>query len=176
MKPEQLNDWVTLYEGGCPQQAVNKCRKQVASDLWEGRRAELTYLYHDLKWSQAKVATYFGVTQSGFAIVMKRLGITARNRANFGTRNGRFKDGSQSRLYRRVVVKDKCTLCGCADRLSVHHKNDNHYDNRPENLEVLCNSCHMSETKRKWWAAKKAGQPLPKSNGPVGWVCKKEVC
>lgn len=65
--------------------------------------------------------------------------------------------------------KDKCERCGSTNRLCVHHINDDHFDNRPENLQTLCNSCHMSITKKKWWDAKKAGQPTPKSNGSVGW-------
>lgn len=151
------------------QQAGNEKRRKAAAKVWEGRRAEIEWLYHSQQWSQAKVAEYYGITLAAIQKVMKRLGITTRSRANVGKRNGRYKDGSQSRLYRVLVEKDKCRKCGATEDLGIHHKNDDHFDNRLENLEVLCNSCHMSETKRKWWAAKKSGKPLPKSNGPVGW-------
>lgn len=152
------------------QQAGNEKRKQAAELAWTKRRAEIEWLYQTQMWPQQKIAEYFGVTLAGIQKVMKRLEIKPRTRANIGTRNGRFKDGSQSRLYRVMVVKDKCRKCGVTETLGIHHKNDDHYDNRLENLEVLCNSCHMSETKRKWWKAKRAGEPLPKSNGPVGWT------
>ncbi len=135
----------------------------------------MTRLYNVQQFPQAKIAEYFSVTLAGIQKVMKRLGIKPRTRANVGKRNGNFRDGKSSRLYRTVITKDKCRKCDATDDLGIHHKNDDHYDNRLENLEVLCNSCHMSETKRKWWAAKKAGLKTPKSNGPVGWDRKSKL-
>lgn len=151
------------------QQAGNEKRRKAAAAIWDKRRAEIEWLYLSQQFPQQAIADYFGVTLAGIQKAMKRLGIRPRSRANVGKRNGRYRDGSQSRLYRVMVVKDKCSKCPATTDLGIHHKNDDHYDNRLENLEVLCNSCHMRETKRKWWAAKKAGKPLPKSNGPVGW-------
>jgi len=152
------------------QQAGNEKRKAEALNLWMGRKAEIEWLYSIQQFPQAKIAEYFSVTLAGIQKVMKRLEIKPRTKANIGKRNGRYKDGSQSRVYRTVITKDKCSKCQVTEDLGIHHKNDDHYDNRLENLEVLCNSCHMSETKRKWWSAKNAGMPTPKSNGPVGWT------
>lgn len=151
------------------QQAGNDKRKKAAKVVWEKRRTEIEWLYLNQQWSQEKIADYFCVSLAAIQKVMKRLDIKPRPRATAGKRNGRYKDGSQSRLYRVMVEKDKCRKCGTTEDLGIHHKNDDHFDNRLENLEVLCNPCHMSETKRKWWAAKRAGLPTPKSNGPVGW-------
>lgn len=67
------------------------------------------------------------------------------------------------------MVKKECAKCNSKEMLGIHHINDDHFDNRPENLQVLCNRCHISITKKKWWDAKKAGLPLPKSNAPLGW-------
>lgn len=152
------------------QQAANRRRSEQAKTAWEGRRDELCRLYYDEHKSLSEIGARFGVSGSGMRLVMKRMGLSLRSHANYGHRNGRFKDGSQSRLYRTVIEKDRCVRCGTSSDLGIHHKNDDHYDNRAENLEVLCNSCHMSLTKKKWWDAKKAGLPTPKSNGPVGWV------
>ena len=157
------------------QQAGNDRRKAEAEKLWAKRKPEIEWLYNVQQFPQAKIAEYFSVTLAGIQKVMKRLGIKPRTRANVGKRNGNFRDGKSSRLYRTVITKDKCRKCDATDDLGIHHKNDDHYDNRLENLEVLCNSCHMSETKRKWWAAKKAGLKTPKSNGPVGWDRKSKL-
>lgn len=152
------------------QQAGNARRRDEAAAMWGGRKAEIERLYHQEGWSQARLAAHYGMTPSGVQRVMERLGIAVRTRENRGPRNGRFKDGSQARGYRKVIVKDLCSRCGATEDLGIHHKNDDHYDNRLENLEVLCNSCHMSITKKEWWDAKRAGSPTPKSNGPVGWT------
>lgn len=42
----------------------------------------------------------------------------------------------------------ECVKCGGWDNLQVHHKNGNHKDNRPENLQWLCINCHSREHKR----------------------------
>lgn len=36
-----------------------------------------------------------------------------------------------------------CTQCGTTDAIQVHHINYNHFDNRVENLVVLCSKCHI---------------------------------
>jgi hypothetical protein len=137
------------------QQAANKRRKQEAEALWMERKSEIEWLYNDQEWSQAKIAEHYGISQSAFHKVMKRLGIKARGRGNKGKRNGRYKDGSQSTLYRLMITKDKCANCGAINRLVIHHKNGNHQDNHLENLQVLCESCHNSLTKRLWWKKQK---------------------
>ncbi len=142
------------------------------SDVWDGRKEEMEYLYHVARLSQGQIAAYFGVAYAMVQKVMDRLGIARRGKGRSGREHYNFKTGLHNRDYRKIITKDRCRLCGATTDLGIHHKNDDHYDNRLENLEVLCNPCHMSETKRKWWAAKKAGLPLPKSNGPTGWTRK----
>jgi hypothetical protein len=86
-----------------------------------------------------------------------------------GENHGRWKDGMSRRGYRKFIVKEKCNRCSSKDGLGIHHKDNDHFNNDPDNLEVVCNSCHMSEHKKAYWKAIKEGQTPPKSNGPVGW-------
>lgn len=80
-----------------------------------------------------------------------------------------WKGGASKREYRKVIDKQVCSRCGARINLGIHHRNLDHYDNRPENLEVLCVSCHMSLHKQAYWDAYHSGEETPKSNGPTGW-------
>lgn len=37
----------------------------------------------------------------------------------------------------------KCEVCGSTTNIDVHHKDGNHQNNVPENLLVVCRSCHL---------------------------------
>ena len=51
-------------------------------------------------------------------------------------------------LFNRKLKEKKCEICGCTDwlgkpiTLQLHHKNGNPYDDRLENLQILCPNCH----------------------------------
>lgn len=143
------------------QQAGNKRRATEAGAVWASRKAEIEWLYYNQEWSQQKIAGYYAVSQEAVRKIMRRLSIPSRGRARKGQANGNFKDGTQSTLYRMMIVKDKCSLCGATTDLCIHHKNGDHYDNHLENLQVLCDSCHNSMSKRLWWAAQKRGASTP---------------
>lgn len=86
-----------------------------------------------------------------------------------GEKHWLWKGGHSRRRYRGKVYKEKCDLCGSKLNLGIHHRDLDHYNNAPENLEVLCVSCHMSLHKQLYWDAIHAGKEPPKSNGPIGW-------
>lgn len=46
-----------------------------------------------------------------------------------------------------IPLKANCERCGGTARLGRHHLNQNPTDNRPENVQTLCASCH---TKWHW--------------------------
>ena len=51
----------------------------------------------------------------------------------------------RKRLITQNIKKNECELChisGDETNLELHHINGNHYDNRLENLQILCPNCH----------------------------------
>lgn len=48
----------------------------------------------------------------------------------------------KDRLINSGIKECKCELCRYVDNLELHHINGDHYDNRLENLQVLCPNCH----------------------------------
>lgn len=48
----------------------------------------------------------------------------------------------KERLINAGIKESKCELCGYTENLELHHINGNHYDNRLENLQILCPNCH----------------------------------
>ena len=134
------------------QQAANTKRKTDATKLWKSRRAEIVWLYQTQMWSHAQIGKYFGITQVGMTLVMKRLKVKSRGKGRRGKLHHHYKDGSHSVLYRQMIEKDECEKCKATTRLVIHHKNGKHQDNHLRNLQVLCESCHNSYHKRLWWA------------------------
>ena len=140
------------------QQIGNLRRQREAASIWGGRRAEIQALYVEGPLSQAELAAHFGVSQQGVAKALKRMGIMPKSRGRAGELNGRYIDGTQSTIYRKMVEKTHCNRCGSKDQLLVHHADGDHTNNVVENLEVLCSPCHSSHHKQEWWASQKAGQ------------------
>jgi hypothetical protein len=81
--------------------------------------------------------------------------------------------GKDRRGYRNNIDKIICDECACHDNLCIHHTNFDHYDNREDNLRVLCVSCHLALHKQAYWDSIHSGEKPLTSNGPVGWTTKK---
>lgn len=112
---------------------------------------------------RGKPATYWKGKKQPRELVEKRVSQIR------GEKHYLWKGGESRRPYREQVEKKSCQECGQTENLSIHHINFDHYDNRPENLQVLCVSCHMSFHKQAYWDAIHTGKEPPRGNGPVGW-------
>ena len=54
-------------------------------------------------------------------------------------------DTLRKRLIKQGLKKNECELCHTSGEevgLELHHINGNHYDNRIENLQILCRKCN----------------------------------
>jgi hypothetical protein len=64
------------------------------------------------------------------------------------------------RLFKDGIKEKKCEKCklsvwmGEEMVLELDHKNENHFDNRLNNLEVLCPNCHAQKTRKARLAKK----------------------
>ena len=75
-----------------------------------------------------------------------------------------WKGGKSRRSYRRVIKKVKCATCDSRLNLCIHHRDFDHYNNDPANLQVLCVSCHLSLHKTAYWEAVRTDKEPLRSN------------
>lgn len=66
--------------------------------------------------------------------------------------NVSFKSSAlKKRLIDLGLKENKCEICGCTQwmgkhlTLELHHINSDHFDNRLENLQILCPNCHSQQ-------------------------------
>lgn len=52
------------------------------------------------------------------------------------------KSASRSRMKAHAFIKTACETCGRTEKLHVHHKDHNPFNNTRENLQTLCVRCH----------------------------------
>jgi len=137
------------------QQSANQKRSEQSRLLWESRREEIITLYGG-EWSQQRLADKYGVSLCAVWKAMRKMGIPAKPKYRTGKQNGRYIHGKETTLYRSMVKKKICAHCEATTNLCIHHKDENHYNNCLENLEVLCMSCHSSMHKKQWWDKRKS--------------------
>lgn len=67
-----------------------------------------------------------------------------QSESKIGNKNPQFKNGiTAKRKAARNNRKTYCELCGSTSNLHGHHKDRNHFNDSPENIQTLCNSCHQ---------------------------------
>ena len=78
----------------------------------------------------------------------------------------------KERLFKSGLKQQKCEVCGLETTwndkpitLELHHINGNHYDNRLENLQILCPNCHsQTENYKRRNKNKSKETPTPLSS------------
>lgn len=67
------------------------------------------------------------------------------------TKQGYSTAHHSSRMLAYIILEKeyKCERCGSTRNVDVHHKDGNFSNNTPENLVVLCRSCHAKEHQHK---------------------------
>lgn len=83
------------------------------------------------------------------------------------------------RLVKEQLKKWECEKCGISEwngkpiMLELHHINGNHYDNRIENLQILCPNCHSQTDGYK---NRKKYDVIPLKNKRKQHLCICEMC
>lgn len=94
--------------------------------------------------------------------------------------NVNFKSNTlKYRLIKEGLKEYKCEQCGCDGywcgkpiTLELHHINGNHYDNRIENLQILCPNCHSQTSTHKRRKKSNTDKPLPFKRKTYICLCK----
>lgn len=88
----------------------------------------------------------------------------------------------KNRLIASGLKEYKCEKCGCDGTwlgepitLELHHINGNHFDNRLENLQILCPNCH-SQTNSYRGKNNTKYQDIPNPQNRINRVCICECC
>ena len=85
-----------------------------------------------------------------------------------GEKHWFWKGGIAKQDHVKVIKKEHCADCGARTNLCIHHIDFDHYNNSPENLKVMCVTCHMSFHKKEYWKAVKAGKEPKRSTQIYG--------
>ena len=61
---------------------------------------------------------------------------------------------------RKIVPHGPCNRCGSESASDVHHRDGNHQNNDPSNLERICRSCHVKEHGQPKGSCSICGKPV----------------
>ena len=86
-----------------------------------------------------------------------------------GDKHWLWKGGMERRGYRKMIKKERCDECGGRINLCIHHKDFDHFNNAPDNLQVLCVSCHLSYHRKEYLKARREGRTPKTSTRPHHW-------
>lgn len=82
-----------------------------------------------------------------------------------GSRHWNWKGGRSEIWYRKLLAESgrekKCHYCQSVNQIEIHHLNQDHYDNRLENLVYACKECHERQHEHKSWLKGKKLEELP---------------
>ena len=94
--------------------------------------------------------------------------------------NYHLHSGVKQRILKEGLLKNECYECGQVPEwnglkltLQLDHINGNHYDNRIENLRILCPNCH-SQTKNFSGKANKRNEVKVKNGKKLKFIVSKE--
>lgn len=88
----------------------------------------------------------------GWRCSVKHAAGRAQERRKQAARNGSWAPSPKAKRKARVIAalgSDHCQRCGFEPehvaQMDVHHKDRNHGNDSPENLELICSNCHRLE-------------------------------
>lgn len=128
--------FVCEYCGGTFERRSNRQKYCEECRVIVGREKALARYYAKEQTSE------FKAKRAEYQRAYKRGNLKGYNQA--GENNNNWKNGSG---YFKQFIKEACERCGSTDNLLVHHRDHNHYNNDPMNLETLCKRCHQIEHK-----------------------------
>ncbi len=64
-----------------------------------------------------------------------------------GKLNNNWKGGTG--VYKALLEKCACEICGSTENLLIHHKDHNRRNNAVSNLMVMCKKCHQNHHTRR---------------------------
>lgn len=120
--------------------------------------------YFDEKLTQKEIANELNINQSVVQRFFKKYNLKGRKNV-VGKEHHSYKHGLYSEKtnpkncvrHRKVIDKNKsCKICNKIKKdMDIHHIDFNHLNNKKENLQILCHSCHSTLHRNYEWQNKR---------------------
>lgn len=105
-----------------------KCRDTLHNSSWMGHH------YINLGWNCSEIARHLGVSVPSVIWALNKHGIRVKH----------ISEAKTGKRVRKQRTLGPCVVCG-GSAGEVNHKDRNHGNNHPSNLEYLCRSCHSTQ-------------------------------